>query len=942
MNFLARHIGPSFEEQKQMLDCLGYKNMYDFIHAVIPLNLFSETGTTEQSGVDEYLALQKISAIAAKNKQFKNFIGMGYSETITPSVIKRNVLENPGWYTAYTPYQAEISQGRLEALLNYQQMVMDLTGFDLANASLLDEATAAAESMLMSQRINSQQGNKFYVVDNVLPQSLDVIKTRAKYANIEVCVGSLDEFTAKDFYGLLIQNPGVNGEIRDYTDLISKARAQNPKLVITMACDILSLVLFKSPKAQGADIAIGTTQRFGIPLGFGGPHAAYMATYDKHKRTIPGRIIGLSVDTRGKKALRMSLQTREQHIRREKATSNICTAQVLLANMAAFYAIYHGRHGLTAIANKIHHLTLITAKHLRSFGYDLGQHELIFDTIVVSTKNADEIYDKLISRGYLLGKFEKDKLILSFGETSQIADVEEILACFTGQKYDAHDLDAKAIIADLSKFNKFYRTDEVLTHTIFNSHHSETQMMRYLKYLENKDISLVHSMIPLGSCTMKLNAASELEPISYSGFANIHPFAPAKYVEGYTELTNGLKKQLKAITGFDAVSLQPNSGAQGEYAGILAIRRYQESKNEGHRNICLIPRSAHGTNPATAQMMGLEVVVVGCDIGGNINVDDLKQKAILHKDNLCCLMVTYPSTHGVFETAIKQICQIIHDNGGQVYMDGANLNALVGLVKPAELGADVLHSNLHKTFCIPHGGGGPGMGPIGCKAHLEPFLPDHHHIHSEVEDVYAVNAAPFGSASILPITWMYITMMGDYGLALATQVAILNANYVAAKLGNAFPVLYTGDNGRVAHECIIDLRPLKAETGITEVDIAKRLMDYGFHAPTMSFPVPGTLMIEPTESEDKQELDRFIDTMLSIHNEAMAILKGDVDKLNNPLKNAPHTLADIMHWDKPYSIEDGCFPLEYLKHRKVFPTVNRIDDAHGDRNFMCNCFEFNN
>jgi glycine dehydrogenase len=938
MSFISRHIGPNVDEQQIMLDSLGYKDLDGFINAVIPNDLLSQTGTTGATTIPEHKALQSISKIASKNKLFKNYIGMGYYETITPSVIKRNVLENPGWYTAYTPYQAEISQGRLEALLNYQQMVMDLTGFDLANASLLDEATAAAESMLMSQRINAGISNKFFVADNVLPQTLDVIKTRAKYADIEVVVGDFTSFNAVDYYGALVQNTGFNGELKDYTDIITRAKSANPKLVVTMACDILSLVLFKSPKTQGADIAVGSTQRFGIPLGFGGPHAAYMATTDAHKRTMPGRIIGLSVDTRGKKSLRMSLQTREQHIRREKATSNICTAQVLLANMAGFYAAYHGSNGLRAIANKIHHLTLILANHLKAAGFNLGSHELVFDTIVVYTDKADAIYARLIESGYLVGRYG-DKLMLSLGEPSEVEDIEQIITCFSGKSVTLNA--ANEIVPLLAKYKDLYRTDRVLTHPVFNTHHSETQMMRYLKYLENKDISLVHSMIPLGSCTMKLNAASELEPVSWAGFANIHPFAPKQYVEGYMELARDLESQLKAITGFDAVSLQPNSGAQGEYAGILTIRRYQESIGEGGRNICLIPKSAHGTNPATAQMMGLTVVVVECDSDGNINVDDLTSKAILHKDNLSCLMVTYPSTHGVFETAIKKICQIIHDNGGQVYMDGANLNAQVGLMKPAELGADVMHSNLHKTFCIPHGGGGPGMGPIGCKAHLAPFLPDHHHVHEEIKDVYAVNAAPYGSASILPITWMYITMMGEYGLSLATKIAILNANYIASRLSHAYPVLYTGNNGLVAHECIIDLRPLKLETGITEVDIAKRLMDYGFHSPTMSFPVPGTLMIEPTESESLVELDKFISAMLSIHAEVLQVKQGGFDKMNNPLKNAPHTLADIIHWDKPYSVEIGCFPLEYLKQSKVFPTVNRIDDAHGDRNFICNCFDFN-
>ncbi|MDQ5922087.1 MAG: glycine dehydrogenase [Pseudomonadota bacterium] len=962
MNFIPRHIGPTFAEQQQMLAAIGYNNLDDFINDVIPPNLLSQTGTTGEPGLSEYAALHKLGEIAKKNKLFKNYIGMGYCETITPNVIKRNVFENPGWYTAYTPYQAEISQGRLEALLNYQQMVMDLTGFNLANASLLDEATAASESMLMSMRINAGGGNKYFVVNDVLPQVLAVIKTRAKYANIEVVVGGIEDFIPANYYGIFIQNPNMYGEVRDFSSIIAQFRQISPKLVVTMGCDILSLVLFKSPARQGVDIAIGTTQRFGVPIGFGGPSAAYIACSDVHKRLMPGRIIGVSTDAKGKKALRMSLQTREQHIRREKATSNICTAQVLLANMAGFYAIYHGSSGLTAIANKIHHLTLLLKKHLADAGYCFIHEGLVFDTLVIggwesdrvtnnalinndvlAKNNIESVYSRLLESGYLVGKRE-DRLFISIGETTEVEDIEKILACFIGRPIISEELHATVIVDELVNYQLLRRTDNILSHAVFNTYHSETKMMRYLKYLENKDISLVHSMIPLGSCTMKLNAASELIPVSWAEFANIHPFTPTEFVAGYLEMINGFKEQLKAITGFADISMQPNSGAQGEYAGLLAIRRYLNSIGQNQRNICLIPKSAHGTNPATAQMMGMDVVVVNCDALGNVDIADLELKAHEHKDDLACLMITYPSTHGVFETSIKHICKIIHQNGGQVYMDGANLNALVGLIKPAELGADVSHINLHKTFSIPHGGGGPGMGPIGVAQHLAQFLPGYYTGGDSEQDgelSYSVSGAPYGSASILLISWMYITMLGEYGMQLATKVAILNANYIANKLGQVFPILYSGSsNSSVAHECIIDLRPLKAETGITEVDIAKRLMDYGFHSPTMSFPVPGTLMIEPTESESKDELDRFIEAMISIYEEACAVKMGRFDKLNNPLKNAPHTLADIITWDKPYSVEVGCFPLDYIKQSKVFPSVNRIDDAHGDRNFMCNCFDF--
>ncbi len=937
--FTNRHIGPNISEQKQMLNELGFNELTEFINKVIPNNILSKTGTTGTQTLQEYQALAKLKAIANKNKVLKNYIGMGYHDTITPSVIKRNVLENPGWYTAYTPYQAEIAQGRLEALMNFQQVILDLTGFDLANASLLDEATAAAESMSMAKRINTKSASNAYFVDqNILPQTLAVIKTRAKYQEIKIVVGDINNLLPGEYFGVFIQNPNLYGEIIDYSKLITQIKQNHPGCVVSMAYDIMSLVLFKSPKEMGADIAIGSTQRFGIPLGFGGPSAAYMATSSEHKRIMPGRIIGVSIDSSGNKALRMALQTREQHIRREKATSNICTSQVLLANMAGFYATYHGAEGLKDIATRIHQLTNILRHALIQNQVHLFHAGLIFDTICCIFKEPQEVYNKLLNNGYAVGLYE-NKIFISVGESATIEDIRELVYLITDQNLPVAEL-ACLEKQHLDIYSNLYRQDQILTHKIFKSHHSETQMMRYLKYLENKDISLVHSMIPLGSCTMKLNAAAELEGLTWRHIANIHPFAPESACTGYLELISGLTNQLKAITGFDDVSMQPNSGAQGEYAGLLAIRRYQESIGQSHRNICLIPKSAHGTNPATAQMMGLNVVIVNCDENGNVEVEDLKAKATQHKDDLSCLMITYPSTHGVFEAAICQICDIIHANGGQVYMDGANLNALVGLVKPAEIGADVSHINLHKTFSIPHGGGGPGMGPIGVKAHLAPFLPKHA-IFRQNNESFAVSASPFGSASILLISWMYITLLGEAGIKNATEIAILNANYIAKRLKAYYPVLYTGQNGLVAHECIIDLRPIKAETGISEVDIAKRLMDYGFHSPTMSFPVPGTLMIEPTESEDKAEIDRFIEAMISIANEIEQVNNGKLDKINNPLKNAPHTLANIMNWDKPYSITVGCFPSEFLKQSKVFPSVNRIDDAYGDRNFMCNCFDLN-
>ena len=939
-DFSTRHIGINPTEQSSILAELGYQDLDGFISDVIPAELLSSSKTTRQVGLSEDQALAELAAMIDANKLHKNYIGLGYSDSITPAVIRRNVFENPGWYTAYTPYQAEIAQGRLQALLNYQQMVSDLTGFDLANASLLDEATAAAEAMAMARRINPTNGNKFFIANNVLPQTLSVMQTRAKYLGIELLIAPIAELNPSEVFGVFLQNPDLTGNLCDYTVLISEWKTQSAKLIVIMACDILSLVLFKSPATQGADIGIGSTQRFGIPLGFGGPSAAYMATKDAYKRTMPGRVIGVSVDSRGKKVLRMALQTREQHIRREKATSNICTSQVLLANMAGFYAVYHGADGLRAIARNVTYLANLLAHNLRRAGVELlnSNSELIFDILCLKVANPEELVKTLSENGYAIGCYA-GKIFISVGESASLIEIETVYELISGR----NDFEAVNEYQLLAVQVKLYRQDEILTHAVFRNYQTETKMMRYLKMLENKDISLVHSMIPLGSCTMKLNAAAELEPLSWPKMAQIHPFAPRESVQGYISLINGLKQQLKDITGFAEICMQPNSGAQGEYTGILAIRRYQESIGQGERNICLIPRSAHGTNPATAHMMGLEVVVVNCDAMGNVELADLQAKAVQYADNLCCLMITYPSTHGVFEASIKQICTIIHAQGGQVYMDGANLNALVGLVKPAELGADVSHINLHKTFAIPHGGGGPGMGPIGVKAHLVEFLPRNPIYDAEdYASKTSVSASPFGSASILAISWMYNTLLGEAGLELATKTAILSANYIAHKLSEiGYPILYTGQNGKVAHECIIDLRPLKVLSGITEVDFAKRLMDYGFHAPTMSFPVPGTFMIEPTESESKDELDRFIAAMSAIYNEVQQVIHGELDKINNPLKNAPHTLADLMSWDKPYSQELACFPTNELKEAKVFPSVNRIDDAHGDRNFMCSCFDLN-
>lgn len=919
--FIHRHIGPNEAETTEMLKALGVSSLDALVKDIIPAGILSHSKEGLAHAMTEEATLSQLKSMVVQNQLKKSMIGQGYYETLTPSVILRNVFHNPGWYTAYTPYQAEISQGRLEVLLSFQQMVMDLTGFDLANASLLDEATAAAEAMAMAKRITNCERKVFFVDQALFPQTIEVIKTRAQYFGFELVIDRAENAAKHEAFGAIFQYPNKDGKLTDFTELFASLKAKNTITIV--ATDLLSLVLLKSPAQMGADIALGSSQRFGIPMGFGGPHAAFFATKDEYKRTVPGRIIGVSKDARGKLALRMALQTREQHIRREKANSNICTSQVLLANMAALYAMYHGYEGLANIAHRVQYLANLFATALQAAGHKVLYKEL-FDTITVLDCNLchEETQDYNLH-------FNEGSVSVNFSETTTTQDIENLYAIFTGKTLPFSDLQAQYTEAiHQKKYQAWYRSDAILSHANFKHYRTETQMMRYLKKLENRDLSLTQSMIPLGSCTMKLNAASELIPVSWPHLANMHPFAPKDQTQGYQALLQSMQDQLIALTGFAAISLQPNSGAQGEYAGLLTIRRYQEAQGEGHRNVCLIPRSAHGTNPATAQMMGLEVVVVDCDDKGNVSVEDMRAKAAQYKDRLSCLMITYPSTHGVFETAIKEITQIIHDHGGQVYMDGANFNALVGYVKPAEIGADVMHMNLHKTFAIPHGGGGPGMGPIGVAQHLAEFLPDQHH---------AVSAAPFGSASILTISWMYITMMGGNGLKKATEYALLNANYVATKLKAHYPILYAGTNGRVAHECIIDLRPLKAATGITEVDIAKRLMDYGFHAPTMSFPVPGTLMVEPTESEDKAELDRFIEAMIAIHQEVDKVANKEWDANNNPLKNAPHTQADVMHWDKPYSIEVGCYPSTHTKTQKYWPSVNRIDDVFGDRNLICSC-----
>ncbi|ENG7516959.1 aminomethyl-transferring glycine dehydrogenase [Vibrio harveyi] len=938
--FVARHNGPNKSDQQKMLEAINAVSLDALIDETVPAQIRLEQPMSLAEAKSEADMLATMRKFADQNQVKRTFIGQGYYNTFTPNVILRNVMENPGWYTAYTPYQPEISQGRLEALLNYQQMVMDLTGMEIANASLLDEATAAAEAMTLCKRAGKSKSNVFFVADDVHPQTIEVVKTRAKFIGFEVLVGSLESLPEQDVFGALVQYPGTTGEVRDLTDIIAKAQAN--KTLVTVATDLLASALLKPAGEMGADVAIGSAQRFGVPMGYGGPHAAFMATRDKHKRTMPGRVIGVSIDTNGNQALRMAMQTREQHIRREKATSNICTAQALLANMASFYAVYHGAEGLRTIARRTHHMTAILAAGLTKGGFELA-HNSFFDTITINTgAQTEELYAKALAADINLRKLGT-QLGVSFDETTTVADVEALFAVFSVKE------EVAALSTEIAG-NEFAaipealrRTTEYLTHPVFNTHHSETQMMRYLKQLENKDFSLTHGMIPLGSCTMKLNAAAEMIPVTWPEFGSIHPFAPAEQAAGYAALAKDLKEKLCEITGYDAFSLQPNSGASGEYAGLIAIQRYHESRGEGHRNVCLIPSSAHGTNPATASMVSMKVVVVKCDEEGNIDVTDLAAKIEKHKDNLSSIMITYPSTHGVYEEQVKEVCEMVHAAGGQVYLDGANMNAQVGLTTPGFIGSDVSHLNLHKTFCIPHGGGGPGMGPIGVKSHLAPFLPGHIENGADGEN-FAVSAADMGSASILPISWAYIAMMGEAGLTDATKVAILNANYVMEQLRPHYPVLYRGSNGRVAHECIIDIRPLKEETGISEEDIAKRLMDYGFHAPTMSFPVAGTLMVEPTESEDLEELDRFCDAMIAIREEMTKVKNGEWPLDNNPLVNAPHTQVDLAkdEWDRPYSRELGCFPSKATKSWKYWPTVNRVDNVYGDRNLICSCPSIDN
>jgi glycine dehydrogenase len=933
-DFPARHIGPNQEQTRQMLEQVGYSSLDAMVGDAVPAQIRLGRPLRLPVARSEYEVLAALKNIAAQNQVFRSYIGMGYSDCITPPVIQRNVLENPGWYTQYTPYQAEIAQGRLEALLNFQTMIIDLTGMEVANASLLDEGTAAAEAMTMCHGL--REGRSVYLVSSQChPQTIEVVKTRASALGIEVRIGEHDSFEFDETtFGALVQYPDTFGEIHDYTSLAERVHAAGG--MITVAADLLSLTLLRPPGEFGADVAIGSAQRFGVPLGYGGPHAAYFATRDTFKRHMPGRIVGVSKDSRGRPAMRLALQTREQHIRREKATSNICTAQALLANIAAMYACYHGPDGLKRIAQRVHHLTTVLAAGLEQLGHSV-QAKLFFDTLRVRTAKGTADILKL-AEGHRINfrPIDERSFGVSLDETTTTQDLVTILRIFNGDRFPDFSLEDLAAKLDCGCDSALARTSPFLAHPVFNRFHSETEMLRYLKRLEARDLSLTTSMIPLGSCTMKLNATVEMFPVTWPEFGRLHPFAPLTQVPGYQALFRQLEDWLAEITGFAAISLQPNSGSQGEYAGLLVIRAYHSSHGQAQRNLCLIPTSAHGTNPASAVMAGLKVVPVACDKEGNIDVADLKAKAESHKNNLAALMVTYPSTHGVFEETIKEICQIVHACGGQVYMDGANLNAQVGLCRPGDMGADVCHLNLHKTFCIPHGGGGPGMGPIGVAKHLVEFLPGHAVVPLNGKSSGAVSSAPWGSASILTISWVYIAAMGGRGLTEASKYAILNANYVAGRLQDHFPVLYRGRSKLVAHECILDLRQFKS---ITVEDVAKRLMDYGFHAPTISWPVPGTMMIEPTESESKEELDRFCDALISIHGEIAAIESGQADRLNNPLKNAPHT-ADMLAsepWGRAYSREQACFPAPWLHDYKFWPAVGRIDNVYGDRNLVCSC-----
>ena len=926
-NFSKRHIGPTTKEINEMLNELGLNSTDELIERSVPGSIRDTSDLGIGKGLNEFSYLNSIKGLAKKNKVFRSYIGNGYYGTITPTVIQRNILENPGWYTAYTPYQAEIAQGRLEALLNFQTMVTDMTGLPIANASLLDEATAAAEAMVMMLR-STKDKNTMLVADNCHPQTIDVIKTRAEPIGVKINIMPINEFEfSNDIFGVLLQYPATDGQVFIFDEICNKAHAAGA--LVSVATDLLSLAILPSPGEIGADIAIGNSQRFGVPIGYGGPHAAFISCSEKFKRKMPGRIIGVSVDQNGNKALRMALQTREQHIRRDRATSNICTAQVLLAVMAGMYAVYHGQKGIKQIAEKIHNNTNLLASSLKNKGYKI-LHEEFFDTIRISLENfsLDKIKERAEALRINLRYYQNEDVGISIDETCSDDDINDILSIFD------------ADMNDNLKFKlRSERKSEFLTHSIFNKYHSETEMMRYLHRLESKDLALNTSMIALGSCTMKLNAASEMIPISWPEFSSIHPFAPKSQTEGYNELASTLSDWLMKITGLDGCSLQPNSGAQGEYAGLLVIRAYHIANNDTDRTVCLIPSSAHGTNPASAVMAGMEVIVIDCDDHGNIDIDDLKSKSERYSKNLAALMVTYPSTHGVYEESISEVCEIIHKNGGQVYLDGANLNAMVGLSKLGEFGADVCHINLHKTFAIPHGGGGPGMGPICVAKHLKSFLPTHRYSSSSQEFTYSVSAAPLGSANILPISWGYILMLGDDGLRASTEVAILNANYMAKRLSEHYPILYKGANGLCAHEFIIDIRNIKEESGITEEDIAKRLIDYGFHAPTMSWPVIGTMMIEPTESESKEELDKFCDAMISIKNEINNVVNQKFSKIDNPLVNAPHTAIVVTddNWSKNYSREIAAYPSQSNKEFKYWPSVGRVDNAHGDRNLICTC-----
>ena len=935
-NFPERHIGPDSQEIQEMLEVLGLETLDSLIDHTVPPGIRLQKKLKLPPAQGEYTALAKLKQIAAKNQVWRSYIGTGYYDCITPPVIQRNILENPGWYTAYTPYQPEIAQGRLEALLNFQTMIIDLTGLEIANASLLDEATAAAEAMSLSYGVCKNQAHAYFVSDSCHPQTIEVLKTRAQPLGIEIIIGDHRQDFTQGIFGAILQYPASDGTIYDYRAFIQKAHAQGA--LVTVAADPLSLTLLTPPGELGADIAVGSTQRLGIPLGFGGPHAAYFATKEQYKRQVPGRIVGVSKDAHGQRALRLALQTREQHIRREKATSNICTAQVLLAVMASMYAVYHGGDGIKNIACNIHQLTVILAAGLKRLGYRISS-EYFFDTLRVElgAQSHTQILQACQERKINIRVFDPTSVGISLDETTTPEDLIDLWQIFA--LTDDLPFTLEELTSDSRSHLLLERTSSYLTHPVFNRYHSETELLRYLHQLETKDLSLTTSMIPLGSCTMKLNATAEMIPVTWEEFAKIHPFAPVSQTRGYQILFQQLETWLAEITGFAGISLQPNAGSQGEYTGLLVIRQYHHSRGEGHRNICLIPESAHGTNPASAVMCGMKVIPVACDALGNIDLDDLQTKAVKHGDQLAALMVTYPSTHGVFEEGIQEICAIVHDHGGQVYMDGANMNAQVGICRPGDIGADVCHLNLHKTFCIPHGGGGPGMGPIGVAQHLVPFLPGHPVIPSGDAQIGAVAAAPWGSASILVISWMYITMMGSEGLTQATKVAILNANYIAHRLKSYYPVLYKGKNDFVAHECILDLRGVKKSALIEVDDIAKRLIDYGFHAPTVSWPVAGTMMVEPTESESRPELDRFCEALIAIRGEISAIESGQMDLQDNPLKNAPHTAYSLIAgpWNHGYSREQAAYPSPWTREYKFWPSVGRVDSAFGDRHFVCAC-----